>query len=172
MLLVFHMPPTEAWTLQDRWWCAVVLAADSLSPVSSEVDLLQIGLLVPEHPTDAWSYWDLRNWTLNWHPRECLDTEISSRTLLRSSHSLYWLAFFPQCILVPSLPKGNSIHMPGHQCDVKENRTHGTRQPSSIAPVSSSVVFMPIVCTFKGGQGLKLALWHSPVPCAMVGAWS
>lgn len=41
--------------------------------------------------------------------------------------------------------------------DVKENRTHRTRQPLSTAPRSSSEACVPIVGAFGGGQRLSLA---------------
>lgn len=44
--------------------------------------------------------------------------KFQSRTLPRASHHLHQLAFFPQFILVLSLPSGNDLHTLSHPCDV------------------------------------------------------
>ncbi|KAK3558536.1 hypothetical protein QTP86_019007 [Hemibagrus guttatus] len=49
--------------------------------------------------------------------------------------------------------KVSNTHVPGHSSDVKENVIHQTRPPSSIAPLSSSNAYVPIVATFGDAQG-------------------
>lgn len=69
------------------------------------------------------------------------------RTLLRSSQSFHQLIFFPQYIMVPSLPHVNSAHIPGYPYDVRETRLHWTRCPSLASvpkhPVMFSFWFVP-----------------------------
>ena len=96
-----------------------------------------------------------RRHTSNWRPHE-RHPGYPSRTLPGASHSLHRLVFFPQCILVPSLLQVNGEHVPGHPHDVKENGTHRTRQPSSIAPRFSSDTHMPIVGTFWRWTGVSM----------------
>jgi len=59
-------------------------------------------------------------------PHEWPDPGFPSRTLPRASHSLHWLVFVPQCILVPSLAQVNGIHVHSRLLDVKENSTYQT----------------------------------------------
>lgn len=119
-----------------------MLAVDPLNSICCEVNLPQIGLVVPAHPTNACSDWDI--WSATMIRYECLDKGFPSRALLRSSHL---------CMHLYSIFKVNSTYMPGHTCDVKENRTHGTRLPSSFASPSSHVS-LPTAGTFNGGQGI------------------
>ena len=83
----------------------------------------------------------------------------SSITLAKASHCLCWLAFFPQCILVPCAPQVSDAHTPSRSHDVKENMIHQTRPPSSIAPLYSFDAHVPTVGTFGGGQRSAGAPW-------------
>ena len=72
---------------------------------------------------------------------------------LMSIRCPHWFIFFPQCSLLPSLPKENSAH-------IKENGTQRTWWTST-APRSSSDVCAPTVGAFMGwrqGMGTRTGL--------------
>lgn len=97
----------------------------------------------------------------NWHPHECPGLGISSRTLHRSSYYIYWLVLVPQYFLEQSFPPHKRCT--SHPPVAKENGTHQTSQPSSIAPrfslmqVQCSVLCRHIWLWIKGGHAHRSA---------------
>lgn len=131
-----------------------------------ETKLPWIKLVGPALPKEAQSDWDLGNMETKATlcticdvpqtiPDQCVrcGPGFPRRTLARASQSIHQFVVVPQSIMVLSLPWENSTHIYSCSREVKENRTHLTRQPSSTAPSSSSDAHMPIAGAFNGVQG-------------------
>lgn len=78
----------------------------------------------------------------------------------RASHCLSQLAFFPECILVPSFSPVSTGHTPGHPQDVKENTIPYTRPLS----FHCAVVQFWYSHVIAGCQDLSTwTLWPAPI---------